>query len=534
MALTRSAITQFIANSSLLIAVTCAALLSGCGGSAPHIAPISGNTSVTLVATSSSNAQFLQFQATIDSITLTTQAGETAKLISSPMFSEFVHVNGTGEPLMTTSIPQGVYTSATITFGPTGFSCQTLGPNGGLDTSYFGYGYVPAANVTVSLPAPITVSGDTMALSLELDVMKSASYTSCYVQGIEPFLISPTVKISPYKLSSQPTNPNNGKFVGLQGTVATVDSGTGTVSVTSVENSNYGNHSPSQVSDPANATMWQFKLNSATQFQGITDASGLAAGTAVDIDTTMRPDGSLLATRIAVYNSNPTNLSLWNGPLDLVSNSVPTLELFGQNEIGPILSSGAVQFDFRSATFGVSREVTNIAKLPFSATFAKANMVAGQNVASTFHATQFPYAPAIPSVASFTLLPQTVDGTVNSISNEGGYTVYSVTLAAFDLFPALATQGGQTTLLHSPSSVDVYADSSVQMLNANAPAVGDTLRFRGMVFNDKGYLKMDCLQVSDGVAQNLSVTGSNLHTAAIPSNAPETRSYSYAVPSNRR
>jgi hypothetical protein len=34
-----------------------------------------------------------------------------------------------------------------------------------------------------------------------------------------------------------------------------------------------------------------------------------------------------------------------------------------------------------------------------------------------------------------------------------------------------------------------------------AAAVGDVLRFNGLVFNDNGTLRMDCAQVNDGVPE---------------------------------
>jgi hypothetical protein len=36
------------------------------------------------------------------------------------------------------------------------------------------------------------------------------------------------------------------------------------------------------------------------------------------------------------------------------------------------------------------------------------------------------------------------------------------------------------------------------MLTSSAPALGDTLRFYGLVFDDHGTLRMDCAQISSG------------------------------------
>jgi hypothetical protein len=97
-------------------------------------------------------------------------------------------------------------------------------------------------------------------------------------------------------------------------------------------------------------------------------------------------------------------------------------------------------------------------------------------------------------------MPQTLNGTVVGVSGAGGFTLYTVALAAYDLFPSLAVQAAQTTLLQNPGTVIVYADSGTQMLNTQPIAVGGAARFNGLVFNDNGTLRMDCAEVLDGVA----------------------------------
>jgi len=126
-------------------------------------------------------------------------------------------------------------------------------------------------------------------------------------------------------------------------------------------------------------------------------------------------------------------------------------------------------------------------------------MVAGQNVDVTSGVLTLGgtnYTPA----DTIALIPQTINGTVQSISTSGSFTVYTVSLASYDLFPQLAVQQGQTTVLNNPSEVQVYVDSNTQKLNTQTLATGSTLRFYGLVFNDNGTLRMDCGQVNDGVA----------------------------------
>jgi hypothetical protein len=89
---------------------------------------------------------------------------------------------------------------------------------------------------------------------------------------------------------------------------------------------------------------------------------------------------------------------------------------------------------------------------------------------------------------------------VTGASASGAFTDYTASLANYDLFPALSVQPGQRTLLNSPSQVEVYVDSNTQLLNLQNLAAGGTFRFYGLIFNDNGTLRMDCAQVSDGVA----------------------------------
>jgi hypothetical protein len=139
--------------------------------------------------------------------------------------------------------------------------------------------------------------------------------------------------------------------------------------------------------------------------------------------------------------------------------------------------------------------------LPFSASFMAANMVPGQNISITSHALTEQGGPVYVPAATVTLIPQTIDGTVSAVSSAGGFDIYTVALAAYDLMPDLAVQGGQNSLLTNPGTVVVYADSNTQMLNSGAIVVGSVLRFNGLLFNDNRTLRMDCAQVNDGVAE---------------------------------
>jgi hypothetical protein len=129
-------------------------------------------------------------------------------------------------------------------------------------------------------------------------------------------------------------------------------------------------------------------------------------------------------------------------------------------------------------------------------------MFPGQNVYITTHALTLSSGPIYFPATTITLIPQTINGTINQISTDGAFTTYTVTLAPYDLIPDLAVQPGQNNTLISPSNVVVYVDGNTKMLNTKPLTSGGVARFGGMLFNDNGTLRMDCAQVNDGVNTN--------------------------------
>lgn len=354
----------------------------------------------------------------------------------------------------------------------------------------------------MNLPSPITITGDRMALLLDMQVSSSADFSTCWTNPpFEGFSMAPTFNLTPITLSSSPTNSGNGKVSGLEATVASVGT-TGSSLSLSIAGGKFGTRALAAES------------NNATVFQGISGFSALTSGMFLDVDGAIQADGSLLATRIAAVQTSGINESI--GPLMFIGEATPLLTLYGRTELGPLQTIGnqtgiyfdTPDFDFSNAVFGISGQFTNLQSLPFIPSFSASDMVAGQNAAITspqFSLTGGVYTPA----NTITLIPQTINGTVEGSSTDGSFTVYTVSLASYDLFPQLAVQAGQTTLLTNPSEVQVYVDSNTQMLNTQVLAAGSTLRFYGLVFNDNGTLRMDCAQVNDGVTDSPQASSGN-------------------------
>ena len=462
----------------------------GCGGSSAGIGStgsnLSGSTAVTVLGTSTANAQLTAFFVDLEGISLTNKAGKTVTLLSTPLYTEFVHLNGQVEPLATATIPQDTYTSATVTVGTSQFTCIGLQPSGNLlSVAEFSDSQVNAAQVTVTLPQPITVTGSSMGVALNLAAPQSASFPSgCSFSGIPAFSITPNFTLSAVPVVAQPTNATNGKAAMLFGTVSALNASQTQVTVTG----------------SADSPVWNATINSNTVFQGIGGVGQLALGIPVELDATLQQDGSLLAARIAVSDTNATNATIFAGPIFLVADYRTELDIYNAQMAGYLDKEGTLPetaADYSNAQFKISGAMGNLATLPFAASFTAANMAPGQNVSMTTHSTN--NLGGLTPVDTITLVPQTLDGKVSAIAAEGGFTKYTIQLASYDLFPVAAVEEYHISPLTTPNVVVVYADSNTQNPNSTPVAVGSVARFYGLVFNDNGTLRMDCAQINSGV-----------------------------------
>ncbi|MFI5089738.1 MAG: DUF5666 domain-containing protein [Terriglobales bacterium] len=474
---------------TILAALTVTAIttiIAGCGSSSaiPPGSPIPGETtSMTLLASGSANDRLSQYNIAFNSVTLTSRSGKTVSLFTTPESAEFTHLNGTAEPLATVNVPQDVYTAASASIKGSSFTCVSLLSNPvTLQTSYFAInGALPT---TVTLPSPITVTGTAMGLLLDLQVSQSATFSNCYGPSAT-YSITPTFTLTPVSLASPPTNVENGKVTGLEGQIASVNATGDSFNVAA-----------------ADGPSWSVQSNGSTLYQGISGFAALAVGMPVDMDVAIQSDGSVLATRVAVVDPDTTALSVVGGPLLFVSQAQPSLDSLGRDEQGYLFSppiGGALPLSFGNVVYQTSGQFTNLQSLPFPASFNAATIFTGQIVLFTSHALSISGGPTYVPATTATLMPQTINGAVSAVSSSGSFTTYTLTLAPYDLIPALAVQPGQTTVLTNPSSVVVYVDSSTQPLNTTPLAVGSVLRFNGLIFDDNGTLRMACGQVNDGV-----------------------------------
>lgn len=402
-------------------------------------------------------------------------------------------MNGQAAPFLTAMVPQDTYTSATLTYSYTQFTHLRLNASGALETVTDAVGGVNSIPQTasVNLPAPLAIHGSAMAVSLDLQVSASATFTDQGAGQQDTYAITPTFTLTPVALTAR----SQVRVVGVDGLVTSINIASNSLSLM-IDNA-FNNPS-----FPVGAT-FAVATNASTVYQGIGNFSALAAGMIANLDLTLQSNGSLLATRIEVDDLNATNVltgpvgTVFGGQSEIVELG-RTNEEFNQSVVP---GSNFMPYSFNAGTvFQVSGQTAVPSNLPFSAAFDSSSMIAGQNVAVASQVI-VTSGGTLTHATTITLVPQTINGTVTGVSSSGGFTVYNVSLAASDLFPILAVQPGQTTALQNPSSVEVYADSSTKMLNSNVIAPGNVFRFNGLIFNDNGTARMVCRQVNDGVAE---------------------------------
>jgi hypothetical protein len=387
---------------------------SGCGGgstsssssSGSGTGPVAGeSTTVAIQLSSTANDEFVHFNMTVNQISLTNQAGKTAIIFNTPTDVDFIPANGNSVPFATVSAPQDVYTSAAIAVSNPRFSYISMDQQGGIYVATDAYGYTPTPPV-VNLTSPITVSGSAMALKVDLQVSQSGSYT-----GAPPnqtaYTINPTFQLSTFAIPAKPTSPQNGLSIGLSGQIASIDNAGNSLTVALAGHPLTGSQS------------LQVALNPSTVIQGVPSASSLTPGALIGMDLALQSDASYAATRIEVPDATSTNLNTGQlMEIDPSYNNYVTSDSIQQE--GGILSTQPVgmgyPYQFGTSTiFSTSLRFQNLGGLPFSPVFNASTLAAGQMVSIGSTSISF-MGGTWTTPTSITLVPQTIDGLVTSVS----------------------------------------------------------------------------------------------------------------------
>ncbi len=482
---------------ALLAAIAFAAgWLTGCGNSTVTGCSLCGttpplNTPVVLLITTTANDALVEFNISFVSLTLTNQSGTVVTVFSGTPFTgnspEFIHLNGTTEPFATASIPDGTYTAATLTLGNCSFTNE-YNSAGSLYTSTWDEGTCSegTGTSTVTLPNPIHISGSGAVVSLNFQASQSYTLLNGGAStSTATYTIDPVFTLTPVTIGAAPTNIANGQANGISVEINSLNAGDSSFSATTQSGATF-----------------TVKSSASTVYQGLTGFSNLAASQIANIDLTIQPDASLVAARVEVdgpsapyLNSGFSLLNYRTTDVEITTANVP----LGCPSQTFYNCAGLYQYE-QGTTYSVSGQFTNFSNLPFTPSFNASAWTAGQFVSADL--VLGGGSQNEPVAQNIILEPQTVNGTVESVTNQNGVAVYTLVLAPYNLFAVMQASGDATQpAVTDPTTVTVYADQNTQFLNSGMVEEGQLLRFRGVVFNANGVLQMDCNEVLDGVTE---------------------------------
>jgi hypothetical protein len=449
-----------------------AGLFTGCSNS---VAPGGGTNinanaaTVPVLITDAPSDQLAAFTLTLNSIVLTDSAGKTASILPTATTIEVTHLNGIQAPLVTASIPEDTYTSATITFSnPQITYINSAGQPVSVTPT------LAASSFTFTFPGSGFVVNNT-STSLLVDLLAGPSVA---ISGTT-VTVTPTFALKPIPpATTGPPPGQNGTGMQLQGAVVSA-SGT------------------TLVIEPPSGPNVTFTTNSSTVYQGsgVTGLSSLTAGELVEVDFSVQSNGcnpqsassvactpTLLANRVELEPTPPgPPINLLSGPVTSVgSGSFKMVLMQGLGPAVPV-SATAVSSLFTvttnsSTVFAITPQfVTPITTLPFTPSFTSANLTAGQSVGVVTSSITGSTAVA----SNVYLIPETVGGTITKIVSGTGYTAYTVTLNTGSAFSSLSGATTITVYTSSATAVPVTTTGTAPP----AIAVGAAVRFNGLIFN---------------------------------------------------
>ena len=472
---------RFLTIACAISALSALLCTTGCGGGGSATS-LTGNTHATLLVTSTNNAQIPIFKFNIQRVSLVAGDGTAVPVLTSQQTVELGSINGVARPLVAVDIPQGSYTSVQLSYGPSTF--VVIDHSGGPGANDIGNYNIntpgnAAQTATLVLSTPLVVSGNAMGLLLDLDIPKSTTYVPYFAgsNNLQPDAgqtsFTPVYALTGVTPPAQPGTLLDGKVEDVHGQVTASSSGVLTITSDS-------------------GASLSFATSSSTVFSGVNVAAVPAAGNFVSVDAALQADGSMMATSVQTEGTtqayNMTGLLMYAGQLEL-SNT-------GREQQGPNLPNGtgfyANNVLYTQATPFVIAWPNGTAPegLPFTPVLGPDSIVVGQNVSTPVDTLQT-QTGAVPVTNAVTLEPQTIDGTVTSVSTVNGQNSYEVTLFSNDFI----------ALFGSSQSVVVYATTETHSTTGSALSSGSIARFRGLLFNDGGVLRMVATEIEDGVPE---------------------------------
>jgi hypothetical protein len=394
----------------------------------------------------------VSFEVTIGPITLMPANGAAVTVLSGTRRIELTHLSGTSEMLSILKVPQGDYTSASITVANPEITF--------LDNTGTLQKIEPAFNqtLTISLNPPLTIGPTSSVLNFDLNVANALTFDAQgSVTGIN-------LSSSSFNVSSSPVAPvgtqnnDNGELEDTTGVITAVNGSSFTLTV-----------------DQTGVAL-DFTTDTNTKFE---DGATLALQAMVSVDGVTEPDGTLYAKKIEGVEDQ--HGAEGDGLItQVVGNPATQVTLVVDHAMGSGMDDSnvgsMVTADVSHAQYKVQEgdiDTNGIGGLPSSPDFPfdAATLHAGQSV--EIDSDNSMNAGSL-SAKKVELQQQALSGTVSGLTGPttAGPVTFTLTIPADSAFAMLSGQ----------SQVTVFWQQGTNLHNLASVKNGDSVRVRGLVF----------------------------------------------------
>jgi hypothetical protein len=455
----------------LLVASVAAALISACGGGgSPGSPPVDTQTPSTANTTVQVNLgdgpadRLLAVGMTVNSLTFSHANGGSVSVLTSPRPIEMMHLMGTVTPLALSSVPQGTYTGATMTFGNATVTHVDAA------TGQFVQRTAPGPMVaSVIFSPPMTVGATPTVINFDMDMAASVT-----IDANGNVIMTPTLSARANPMVAGSRHPEDGGMHGMTGAVSGISGNAFTLSTTQ------------------GLTGSSLMTHSGTHFSDLTGMHMMTGNMLVSVDATLQPDGTWIVDH--VQSQMGAGGAMAAGVVTGIVGNPPTqLTLVMHDGVGTGMMNsslaGTTTVNLGSTTqFAIDTDGVDLSGLPFTPRFDLTHLSKGQAI-KTWSSAQIEHdghgMGGMPSggtvtAASIYLNHQGLRGTVSGYASNGSQASFTLTLPADSAF---ATLTGTTT-------VTVYQQGSTQLRGLVPLANGNTVQARGLLFLDSGVFRL--------------------------------------------
>ena len=428
-----------------------------CGGNSSKPSPNPGpgptpNTAAQVKIGDAPANRVLSFQVTVGPVSLTPTSGSPVTVLSGTRRLELTHLSGTNEPLALLNVPQGSYSSGSITVSnPEVNFINNVGTIVKLE---------PAFNqaITVNFNPALSVGATSTVVNLDLNVANSLSFDSQGNVSAVSLTASSFTASTAAVAAEDEQGHDDGEFEDTTGTIIAV------------------NGTSFNLTLGQNGVSLTFTTDANTQFN---DGASLTANTIVSVEGITKADGTLYAKEVEGIEDS-SGVEAEGLITQVTGNPATQITFMADDGLGNGMDDtkvgGTVSANISGAQYKVNKsniDNSGIGGLPAPPTFPFDE--------NTIHAGQRVEVESISAMNGASVTPEKVKlqqqalvGTVSGLqgTTSAGPVVFTLTLPSDSAFAMLS---GKTQLA-------VYWQPGTDLHKLTSVANGDTVRVRGLIF----------------------------------------------------